>query len=281
MLTPRQLHALGYAISRARAFTLPGAAPEPAHEGVTEAEEALQVLRARHLTPTEAFLAMSALDLLNDVFPDPAGATDYGTLSTQSGMDASNYLQGEVDSWLAAGGLLLEPGVTFEGFEHEGMHITNPTASDDGGRSLASPEVYGFEICHTGGGCTAWERKLPDGRQCMLTQIGGCSHELGEGGELYLLGLYDAETGDELGMYEGTVGDTDAPVRIGKDRIVRMSTKTASAPPAPRRGRPPLQADNASRAFAMRLTPAQHDKLALLGGAAWIRERIERARNPA
>lgn len=43
----RHLTAIGFAIARARAFTRAGAAPKLAEEGVSQAEEALQVLTAQ------------------------------------------------------------------------------------------------------------------------------------------------------------------------------------------------------------------------------------------
>lgn len=48
----------------------------------------------------------------------------------------------------------------------------------------------------------------------------------------------------------------------------------------PKRGRPALGA-SASGTFTMRLTAEQRSKLDALGGADWLRERIERAKLPA
>lgn len=45
------------------------------------------------------------------------------------------------------------------------------------------------------------------------------------------------------------------------------------------RGRPPAAPDEARSArFELRLTPAQREKLERLGGADWLRERIDKAR---
>lgn len=57
---------------------------------------------------------------------------------------------------------------------------------------------------------------------------------------------------------------------------------TPSQPPVKRpRGRPPAQPDKAhTRRVEIRLTPAQHDKLEQLGGAAWVRTRIDKAKTP-
>lgn len=45
-------------------------------------------------------------------------------------------------------------------------------------------------------------------------------------------------------------------------------------------GRKPLDPDDATVVVTVRLTLAQKAKLATLGGAAWVRERIEKARQP-
>jgi hypothetical protein len=50
----------------------------------------------------------------------------------------------------------------------------------------------------------------------------------------------------------------------------------------PALGRPPLAAGTAKDAvYKLRLTQAQRAKLEALGGAAWLRERIERAKEVA
>ncbi len=49
-----------------------------------------------------------------------------------------------------------------------------------------------------------------------------------------------------------------------------------------RKGRPTLpESERASVAYNVRLTPAQREKVERLGGAAWIRAQIERAKPPA
>ena len=46
-----------------------------------------------------------------------------------------------------------------------------------------------------------------------------------------------------------------------------------------RMGRPPVPADQQARVpYNVRLTPAQREKVDRLGGAAWIRAQIEKAR---
>jgi len=52
-----------------------------------------------------------------------------------------------------------------------------------------------------------------------------------------------------------------------------------STPTKPRKGRPTLpESERASVAYNVRLTPAQRKKVDRLGGAAWIRAQIEKAR---
>ena len=54
-----------------------------------------------------------------------------------------------------------------------------------------------------------------------------------------------------------------------------------SIPPArKRRGRPALGPDQQTQAIALRLTAAQREKLAKLGGPPWVRERIDKAKLP-
>lgn len=45
-------------------------------------------------------------------------------------------------------------------------------------------------------------------------------------------------------------------------------------------GRKPTPENNALRVGSIRLTQAQWDKLSRLGGVAWLRERIDKARTP-
>jgi hypothetical protein len=48
---------------------------------------------------------------------------------------------------------------------------------------------------------------------------------------------------------------------------------------AAKRGPKPLHGEN-MQAFHFRMTKAQREKLDLLGGAAWLRERIDKAKEP-
>lgn len=131
----------------------------------------------------------------------------------------------------------------FAGFEHNGMHITNPTCCDSGGRFMVSPEVYGFEIEQTGGGCTAWVKRFaaPQGGHLMLTDVSGTTHELGDLVETFLIGVYDDE-GDEVSVHHAVVGDIDnAHVQIDLDatlspekkvdRMTKINTRFAAENP--------------------------------------------------
>jgi hypothetical protein len=52
-----------------------------------------------------------------------------------------------------------------------------------------------------------------------------------------------------------------------------------TAPKPARMGRPPVPADQQARVpYNIRLTPAQRTKVEQLGGAAWIRAQIEKAK---
>lgn len=93
----------------------------------------------------------------------------------------------------------------FAGLEVDGMWIVNPTCCDGGGRFEASPAEYGFEVVSTGGGLTGWSRMLPSGGHLLLTDIGGTTHDLGQVGETYLIGVYGAD-GEQLSIHHSVVG---------------------------------------------------------------------------
>jgi|GEM_PF-6576127 len=96
----------------------------------------------------------------------------------------------------------------FPGFDHEGRHITNPTASDAG---AVSPAHYGFELWTTGGGCTAWGKVLSDGTEILVTDLDGTSHEVGEPGEPFLVGLHLTDAYEQLGIWTMAVGKVYEP----------------------------------------------------------------------
>lgn len=52
----------------------------------------------------------------------------------------------------------------------------------------------GFYIEHTGGGCTAWVKKLSTGQYVVLTSASGCSHNIESD---MLVGIYDGSE-DEM-----------------------------------------------------------------------------------
>lgn len=53
--------------------------------------------------------------------------------------------------------------------------------------------LAGFKLAHTGGGCTAWERKFADGWTIIITDSEGCSHNLDSAldGDHFLIGAMD------------------------------------------------------------------------------------------
>lgn len=81
-------------------------------------------------------------------------------------------------------------------FTHEGTAITNPTLSECG-RFTVSPEEYGFSVENTGGGSTAWQKRVRNG--WIVLSDAGCSHKLGAVGSPMLMGFYDnAEDGESM-----------------------------------------------------------------------------------
>ena len=79
-------------------------------------------------------------------------------------------------------------------FGFDGVSISNPTSSPDG-RFTVSPKDYGFYVEHTGGGCTAWVKKLENG-YLVLTDD-NLNHELGETGSAFVMCYYDGDEGDD------------------------------------------------------------------------------------
>ena len=45
-------------------------------------------------------------------------------------------------------------------------------------------------------------------------------------------------------------------------------------------GRPPVKAGEETQTVSLRMTQAQREKLDRLGGAKWVRDRIDRAKEP-
>ncbi len=66
---------------------------------------------------------------------------------------------------------------------------------------------------------------------------------------------------------------------------IMASKKTPAKAPQhggarPGAGRKPLAEGQETETYTLRITQAQREKLDALGGAAWLRERIDRARLP-
>lgn len=60
-----------------------------------------------------------------------------------------------------------------------------------------------------------------------------------------------------------------------------MASKKMDEPKAPARmGRPPLQEGVETVVVPVRMTAPQRDKLKRLGGAPWVRQRIDKAKEP-
>jgi hypothetical protein len=79
-------------------------------------------------------------------------------------------------------------------FEFDGVAIQNPTCSPDG-RFTVDPKGYGFYVEHTGGGCTAWAKKLENGYLIMTN--GNLGHDLGENGKEFDMCFYDGKDDEE------------------------------------------------------------------------------------
>jgi len=59
-----------------------------------------------------------------------------------------------------------------------------------------------------------------------------------------------------------------------------MPTEKTHGGPGRGQGRKPLAAGEQTVMFALRMTVAQREKLALLGGAEWLRGKIDKAKAP-
>jgi hypothetical protein len=97
-------------------------------------------------------------------------------------------------------------------FTYKGTAITNPTLSECG-RFTVSPEEYGFSVEHTGGGCTAWQKKLRNG--WVVITDGDVSHELGKVGDSMMMGFYDgSEKEDAECLWGNHIAHVDLLVGI-------------------------------------------------------------------
>lgn len=91
-------------------------------------------------------------------------------------------------------------------FIHNGVHIVNPTLSEDG-REVVSPSYYGFTIEPTGGGFTAWVKRIDEG-VLVISDDRGFTHELVDS---FMMGLFDGSEnegtwGKCLGICDMNVG---------------------------------------------------------------------------
>lgn len=96
-------------------------------------------------------------------------------------------------------------------FCFDGVAIQNPTASPDG-RFTVDPKGYGFYVEHTGGGCTAWVKKLDNGYLVMTN--GNLSHELGEDGKEFDMCFYDGSEEGDTDMWGNRIVCTDMYVGV-------------------------------------------------------------------
>lgn len=60
-----------------------------------------------------------------------------------------------------------------------------------------------------------------------------------------------------------------------------MTTKPKRGGPNRNQGRKPVKAGEETITVSLRMTQAQRDKLARLGGAKWVRNRIDKAKETA
>lgn len=74
-------------------------------------------------------------------------------------------------------------------FIHEDMEIRNPMQSQCG-RFGQDPKEYGFEEYHTGGGCMALRKELPNGDYFLLTDADGVAIPKAEEWATALYGRY-------------------------------------------------------------------------------------------
>ena len=76
-------------------------------------------------------------------------------------------------------GRIFMVGGTTSGFStlEQAKAFALETANQEASRAF---QEAGFEHWHTGGGCTAWRKELPDGRYLMITDSSGCDATLGE-----------------------------------------------------------------------------------------------------
>jgi len=96
--------------------------------------------------------------------------------------------------------------LTDKGFSFNGIEISNPTLSECGRFAVEPKEAYGFYVVQTGGGCTALQLDVKDGKYIWLTDENG-SHVLPASvGQPFLMGLYNKD-GEEIEIFKLKVGE--------------------------------------------------------------------------
>jgi hypothetical protein len=99
-------------------------------------------------------------------------------------------------------------------FTFDGTSIQNPTASPCG-RFTVDPKGYGFYVENTGGGCTAWVKKLDNGY--LVITNGNLGHDLGEDGKEFDMCFYDGQDDEEA--WGNRVACTDLHVGVVPDEL--------------------------------------------------------------
>jgi hypothetical protein len=89
--------------------------------------------------------------------------------------------------------------------------IQNPTLSPCA-RFTVSPKDYGFSIDGTGGGCTAWVKRLENG--VLVLTNGNLGHELGEVGKGFDMCFYDGSDDDDTDTWGNRIACMDLNVGI-------------------------------------------------------------------
>lgn len=59
-----------------------------------------------------------------------------------------------------------------------------------------------------------------------------------------------------------------------------MDTRNQHGGPRPGSGRKPIDAESQTISFPVKMSATQRDKLKRLGGAPWVREKIDKAKEP-
>lgn len=74
----------------------------------------------------------------------------------------------------------------------DGVTIYNPLRTPDDS-AFCTPERYGFELFHTGGGCMGYQLELPDGGYLLVTDEDGSGLPEETDEVSPVIGRYDAE----------------------------------------------------------------------------------------